>query len=364
MLALTLKSLAHTSFEKFEVVPSKDAVGDFETSRAFSRKTYAAKRGDKIPSFKNANVGGRLYWAAECEARAQTRIEYVSEWCANFGPVSNHCWLIIEGGSGELFLVEQEALPGGWAYVQCKMIPEQPPATLTKETDDWPSGDIFSKFYRHEHYVNSAEIGELGVKASGMWDKITNNGGKAFEWFHPAKPKELDGGEHFTLGLVKDISKAFLAHFPKYTLLEHNCQGVHHPHACPLTRPDAMLVTPFLRAEFSNKVSEAITLEIHDENSSNRRAAAKGLITLVDVMTPWPIELMVQHRFGQRPADKIIGALGTDRAMLVGRGYDTPIALERKRRLRRRRSGARRHAKSLHDELKGVLAADAELKSA
>ena len=170
------------------------------------------------------------------------------------------------------------------------------------------------------------------------------------------------GGKYIAsepLSGVAWMRKAFLAHFPKYTLLEHNCQGVHHPHACPLTRPDAMLVTPFLRAEFSNKVSEAITWEIHDENSSNRRAAAKGLITLVDVMTPWTMSSI-----GQRPADKIIGALGTDRAMLVGRGYDTPIALERKRRLRRRRSGARRHAKSLHDELKGVLAADAELKSA
>ena len=124
-----------------------------------------------------------------------------------------------------------------------------------------------------------------------------------------------------------------------------------------------MLVTPFLRAEFSNKVSEAITLEIHDENSKNRKAAAKGLITLVDVMTPWPFELVVQHGVGQLPADSIIGALGTTRAELVGTRYDTPIALERKRRLRRRRSGARRHAKSLHDELKGVLAADAVMSA-
>ena len=108
------------------------------------------------------------------------------------------------------------------------------------------------------------------------------------------------------------------------------------------------------------KVSEAITLEIHDENSKNRKAAAKGLITLVDVMTPWPPSLL---RLGQLPADSIIGALGTSRADLVGTRYDTPIALERKRRLRRRRSGARRHAKSLHDELKGVLAADAVMSA-
>ena len=112
--------------------------------------------------------------------------------------------------------------------------------------------------------------------------------------------------------------------------------------------PARMLVTPVLRAEFANKVSTAITMEVHTENSNKRKAVARPLARGI-------AKLLARG-----------GAIGGVLKPAIDRSYGTAIgqALERKRRLRRRRSGARRHAKSLHDELKGVLAADAELKSA
>ena len=54
MLALTLKGLAQSSFEKFEVVPSKDAVGDFETYAANREVAAGRRKLEAIPSFKDA----------------------------------------------------------------------------------------------------------------------------------------------------------------------------------------------------------------------------------------------------------------------------------------------------------------------
>ena len=230
MLALTLNSFAQSDFEM-----QRTNAGPPVSADGYILDEYEY---EVIPSHKhpdNIDEGGRLGWSAECNAHAQARVTYVSEWCGQMEAVANHCWILIEAG-GELFVVEQEGGRGGWAVVECIKIDTQDAAMLRKEKDTLPTVSIGNRAYRHEHYVETAHIAALGLAKSGQRGKINDYGGEPFEWFHPTKPRT---DHDYTLGEVKGVSIAFLQHFPKYTVLEHNCQGVHHSPARPPTRPDA-----------------------------------------------------------------------------------------------------------------------------